>query len=91
MHWNHRVLKEVTETLFGQPETTYRFVEVYYEDDGTPSSYSEPFLLGDNIEELQSLAARLAKACDQPVLDASEFPDTPDTLEDTDPFCDFNP
>lgn len=78
--------------MFGQPETTYRFVEVYYEDDGTASSYSEPFLVGDDVDELRSVAARLAAACDQPVLDASEFPDSPDIIdEDDDDFCDHEP
>lgn len=90
MHWNHRILKEEIETLFGT-ETTYRFAEVYYEDDGTASSYSEPFLNGESIDELRSLATQLAAACDQPVLDVSEFEDSSDITDDDDDFCDYKP
>jgi hypothetical protein len=72
MHWNHRIVVQHNEYL-GEVETTYHFKEVYYENDGTPTSYSDPFMCGDNLEELQSLVNRLQTALSHPVLDDSIF------------------
>jgi hypothetical protein len=75
--------------MFGEPETIYSFVEVYYEDDGTPSSYSAPFMYGDNLEELQSIVNRLQEALNHPILNASEFPEPSDALDDDSDFCGY--
>lgn len=66
MHWNHRVVRTVDdETL----EVTLRIAEVYYNSDtDKPFSYSEPFLVGETLEELTETVDRMKAALAQPVL-----------------------
>lgn len=69
MVWNHRVLKEVLE----DGDVVYYFAEVFYDDETfVPHSWSECFMSGDTIEELEGLANRLKKALTQPVLFVDE-------------------
>jgi hypothetical protein len=49
------------------------FKEVYYDEEGKPDSYSEPFMFGDDLDELRLLLLRLEKALDKPVLHENEF------------------
>lgn len=68
--WNHRVLFQAND----DPDfSTYRFVEVHYDEKGKPTGYGEPFLLGNTPEEMQELIDRLQKALTQPVVTPSDF------------------
>jgi len=72
MTWNHRVVK----TKDGNdPENPVllRLVEVHYRGE-QPVGYSEPFMCGDNLDELMGLVARLHIALEQPILDEADFP-----------------
>jgi len=50
-----------------------RLVEVHYRGE-EPVGYSEPFMCGDDLPELQSLVERLRVALEQPILDEADFP-----------------
>lgn len=68
--WNHRVFFEAND----DPDySTYRFVEVHYDKKGKPTSYGEPFMVGNTPEEMQELVNRLQKALTQPVLTETDF------------------
>jgi hypothetical protein len=60
--WNHRVVKMDDE------DGTLLLAEVFYDEDGNPLGYHEPFMSSDTIEGLQELLDRLALALDEPVL-----------------------
>jgi hypothetical protein len=51
----------------------FTFKEVYYDDQDRPDAYSNPFMGGDTIDEMQGLLARLQKALSQPVLHENDF------------------
>jgi hypothetical protein len=51
----------------------FTFKEVYYDDQDRPDAYSDPFMGGDDIDEMQGLLARLQKALTQPVLHETDF------------------
>lgn len=70
MHWNHRVI-DITHENGGEPLLT--FAEVYYDEDGKPSSYCDPFFSGDDTEELAQLVKRLGDALGKPVLKPEDF------------------
>ena len=70
MNWNHRVINCPSEN---GGEDYFTFKEVYYDDDQKPYAYGNPFIGGDDIEELQALVNRLNKALEQPVLHEKEF------------------
>lgn len=72
MDWNHRVVR-----VKDGDETFLMLAEVYYNDDGTPSGYSECFMHGDDMGELRQLVNRLADAVTHPVIDASEMKHKP--------------
>lgn len=75
MTWNYRVIKSVYDVV-GQPdEVTYGIHEVYYDEDGKPTSCTaEPVsLYGETLEELQEEAARFVQACTLPVLTEDDF------------------
>ncbi len=68
--WNHRVIFEAND----DPDySTYRFVEVHYDENNKPTSYGEPFMVGNTTEEMQELVDRLQKALTQPVLTDKDF------------------
>lgn len=84
MDWNHRVVR-----VTSGDETYLMLAEVYYNDDGTPSGYSECFIHGDDLGELRQLVNRLADAVTHPILDEKDMKDTrgvftdiPDSDED---------
>lgn len=68
MNWNHRVVR-----VKDGDETFLMLAEVYYNDDGTPSGYSECFMHGDDMGELRQLVNRLADAVTHPILDAKDM------------------
>lgn len=71
MHWNHRVINCPSEN---GGEDYFTFKEVYYDDkDQQPYAYGNVFLGGDDLDELKTLAERLGKALEQPVLHEKEF------------------
>jgi hypothetical protein len=49
------------------------FKEVFYDDDGTPTSYSDPFIGADTKQGLEELVARLSKALEQQMLHEQIF------------------
>jgi len=51
----------------------YVFKEVYYDEEGKPDSYSDPFVCGDDLDELRLLLQRLENALDKPVLHENDF------------------
>lgn len=68
--WNHRVVFEAND----DPDfATYRFVEVHYGKKNKPTSYGEPFMVGNTLEEMQELVDRLQKALAQPILTDKDF------------------
>lgn len=67
---NHRVMRE-TDPDTG--EVAYRFVEVFYYDDGTPITYGWPYAWTKDVQGLQELANCLLVATQQPVLDQKDF------------------
>ena len=69
MNWNHRVVNCPSEN---GGDDLYTFKEVYYTDD-KPHSYSEPFMCGDSIDEVQELLMRLHTALQKPVLHENDF------------------
>jgi hypothetical protein len=46
---------------------------VHYDKKDKPSSYGEPFMVGNTPEEMQELVDRLQKALTQPVLTTADF------------------
>ena len=71
MEWNHRVMNCPSEN---GGEDYFTFKEVYYNIyTKKPESYSDPFMGGDTLEELQELVKRLEKALGNPPLHEKEF------------------
>lgn len=70
--WNHRVIRTQEGNDPDNP-LLLRLVEVHYRDE-TPIGYSECFMCGDDIAELQGLVERLRIALEQPILDEADFP-----------------
>ena len=70
MHWNHRVMNCPSENG-GDDYITFK--EVFYDDDGTPTSYSDPFIGADTKQGLEELVARLSKALEQQMLHEQIF------------------
>lgn len=74
MIWNYRVM--ATEY---KGDIVLQVHEVYYNDKGVPSSYSdEPSTIGgENIEEIKDIIQKLEEAANRPILWTGEkFPDT---------------
>lgn len=78
-YWNHRVLQETDE--YG--DTTYRFIEVYYNDDNKMLGYGEPFVGAENTDALQELVGRLQGALDKTIVTQDMFEEL-DILGDND-------
>ena len=71
MNWNHRVVNCPSEN---GGDDLYTFKEVYYDDhEGKPYAYSNPFMCGDDMDELRLLLQRLEKALGEPVLHETDF------------------
>lgn len=73
MNWNHRVIRFKDQNS----DSGYRheFREVFYDDEGNKTGYSNPFMWSEDIEGMQELAEHLLKATAQPVLEELDFPD----------------
>lgn len=70
--WNHRVLKTTSE-FEGMIDEEFRIVEAQYRD-GELSSYCEPFLQGDTLEDLSAVLDQMKTALAKPVLLIEDFP-----------------
>ena len=60
MNWNHRVVRFKNENVEGGYR--YEFKEVFYNDDGEKTGYSDVFLWSEDIFGMQELAERLMVA-----------------------------
>ena len=72
MEWNHRVVRFKDEDIKGGYR--HEFKEVFYNDDGELTGYTDVFMWGEDVAEMQELGDRLLKASALPVLDESDFP-----------------
>ena len=70
MNWNHRLMNCPSEN---GGDDYFTFKEVYYDDQDRPDAYSNPFMGGDTIDEVQELLMRLHTALQKPVLHEDEF------------------
>ena len=70
MNWNHRLMNCPSEN---GGDDYFTFKEVYYDDQDQPNAYSDPFMGGDSIDEVQELLMRLHTALQKPVLHEDEF------------------
>ena len=68
MSWNFRVIK-----LNVMGEDLYKLAEVYYDDIGKPNAWSEPFLEGLSVEEIQEVLDRCLQGAAKPVIDVVEM------------------
>lgn len=72
MNWNHRVVRFKDENVEGGYR--HEFKEVFYNDDGELTGYTDVFMWSEDIAGMQELGDRLLKASALPVLDESDFP-----------------
>jgi hypothetical protein len=63
--WNHRVVKVSDES-----DECLMFAEVFYDEEGKPMGYTEPFMGSETMEGLAETLSRLLNAMNEPVLDA---------------------
>jgi len=70
MNWNHRLMNCPSEN---GGEDYFTFKEVFYDDQDRPDAYSNPFMGGDSIDEVQELLMRLHTALQKPVLHENDF------------------
>ena len=70
MNWNHRLMNCPSEN---GGDDYFTFKEVYYDDQDRPDAYSDPFMGGDSIDEVQELLMRLHTALQKPVLHENDF------------------
>ena len=70
MNWNHRLMNCPSENA---GDDYFTFKEVYYDDQDRPDAYSNPFMGGDSIDEVQELLMRLHTALQKPVLHENDF------------------
>ena len=68
MSWNFRVIK-----LNVMGEDLYKLAEVYYDDNNKPNAWSEPFLEGLSVEEIQEVLDRCIQGAAKPVIDVVEM------------------
>lgn len=71
MTWNYRVVRQVEIDERGREEVCYGIHEVYYDEDGVPTTCTvnpvAPF--GESPDELAEDMDRMRKALEEPVLD----------------------
>jgi hypothetical protein len=70
MNWNHRLMNCPSEN---GGKDFYVFKEVFYDDQDRPDAYSNPFMGGDDIDEVRELLVRLSVALSLPVLHENDF------------------
>jgi hypothetical protein len=70
MKWNHRVV-DMTAENGGEPLFALR--EVFYNDDGVPTSHGEPNAVSENMEGLEWCIGEMRDALKHPVLKPEDF------------------
>ena len=71
-HWNHRVVRRTYNS-----ESNYGVYEAYYTDGRVVSITMEPVTpQGESMDELREELAMMARACEHPVLDYDNIPET---------------
>lgn len=70
MYWNHRVVNCPSQN---GGDDLFQFQEVFYDDDGKPSGFSDAFMCGNTPEELKVLLGRLTEALAKPALHENDF------------------
>lgn len=68
--WNHRVVRSVDPT----GEEFFEVAEVYYNKKREPVAYCNAKVCGETLDIAREELARFAKALEQPVLNATDFP-----------------
>lgn len=73
--WNYRVLRRRTKDIFGREVESYGVHEVYYDDDGEPSSCTMNSVgpSGDTFEDLAADLRLLVAALNKPILEYDSF------------------
>lgn len=71
MDWNHRIIRFKHEGI----EDMLLVAEVFYNEDGTPCGYTEPFMMSETIEGLTELLNQMHLARLQPILNEWDFVD----------------
>ena len=79
MGWNYRVMRHAPDPSRGQHEAWYAIHEVYYRDDSvddrtadvseTKYTQEQVAMLGEDLDELRWMLAKMLEALDKPVLD----------------------
>ena len=72
MNWNHRVIRFKDENVDGGYR--YEFKEVFYDNKGNATGYSNAFLWSEDAFGMQELAERLLIATTKKPIDESDFP-----------------
>lgn len=69
MTWNYRVIKRLADNV-GEVSAYYRIHEVYYDEKGRPTSWTENCIepIGDSPKELEEDLRLMLKALREPVL-----------------------
>jgi hypothetical protein len=70
MHWNHRIMNCPSENG-GEDYITFK--EVFYDDNGRPEFYSDPFFSSDTKQGLEELVYRLTRALNEQMLHENMF------------------
>lgn len=73
MNWNHRVIRFKDENVDGGYR--YEFKEVFYDNKGNATGYSNAFLWSEDTFGMQELAERLSIAATKKPIDESDFSD----------------
>jgi len=69
-HWNYRVFKNSNYA----GEDQYGIIEVYYDNKGKPSGYTDYHVpWGENIKDLKWELSSMLKACREPILTEEDF------------------
>ena len=88
MNWNHRVVRFKDENVEGGYR--HEFKEVFYDDQGKVTGYSNAFLWSEDAFGMQELAERLLIATTKKPIDESDFPDhNPTTNRDMEAMTHF--
>ena len=76
MSWNYRIIKTITNGVFGTEHISYAIHEVYYDKDGNPNACSQNAIAPygeDSVDSLKADFELMKKAFEKPVLDMILF------------------
>lgn len=71
MSWNYRLTKEIiTHKYLAEPEILFGIREVFYDENGDISGFSEePDIISDSIEGMKDILTKMLKCCDKAIID----------------------